>query len=142
MGAKVVGELMKMVGEKVEYVPIDSQTVYQSMADGDIDIVHEIWNSAFGTSYEKAKESGRIEEILTHDAVPREDWWYPEYVEKVCPGMPDWKALAKCSAKFARPDSFAEPERGYSAFKDISCGNRNRIGSDMFLFCYVKKEEN
>jgi len=105
VGAKVVGELMKMVGEKVEYIPMDPQTVYQSMAEGDVDIVHEIWESAFGASYTNALNGGGIEEILTHDAVPREDWWYPEYVEQVCPGMPDWKALAKCSAKFARTDS-------------------------------------
>ena len=101
VGAEVVGELMKMVGEKIEYVPIDSKTVYQSMADGDIDIVH----SAFGSSYTKALGSGGIEEILTHDAVSREEWWYPWYVERACPGLPDWKALAKCSTKFARVDS-------------------------------------
>ena len=43
VGAEVVGELFKMVGEKIEYVSMDSQTVYQAMADGDIDIVHEVW---------------------------------------------------------------------------------------------------
>ena len=96
VGAAVVGELMKMVGEKVEYVLIDSQAVYQSMADGEIDIVHEIWEDAFEASYTEAYASGGIEEILTHDAVTRLDWWYPDYVEKVCPGMPDWTALSKC----------------------------------------------
>ena len=105
VGATVVGQLMKMVGEKVEYVVIDSQAVYQSMADGEIDIVHEIWEDAFGASYTEAYASGGIEEILTHDAVSREDWWYPWYVERACPGLPDWKALGKCSAKFARADS-------------------------------------
>ena len=86
VGAEVVGELMKMVDEKVEYVPMNSQKVYQSMADGDIDLVHEIWEGAFGVSYEKAKASGGIEEILSHDVIIREDWWYPNYVEKECPG--------------------------------------------------------
>ena len=105
VGAKVIGNLLEMVGEKVEYVPSDSQAVYKSMADGDIDIVHEIWEDAFDEAYEKAKASGGIEEILTHDAITRLDWWYPEYVEKVCPGLPDWKALNMCSAKFAREGS-------------------------------------
>ena len=105
VGATVVGQLMKMVGEKVEYVVIDSQAVYQSMADGEIDIVHEIWEDAFEASYTEAYASGGIEEILTHDAVTRLDWWYPDYVEKVCSGMPDWTALNKCSAKFATEDS-------------------------------------
>lgn len=105
VSAKIVGELMKMVGEKVEYVHINSQKVYQSMADGDIDLVHTIWEPAFGEFYDKAKATGGIEEILTHDATTREDWWYPDYVEQVCPGLPSWKALAQCSTKFARADS-------------------------------------
>ena len=54
VGAEVVGELFKKVGEKIEYVPMDSQTVYQAMADGDIDIVHEVWEGAFGASFDKS----------------------------------------------------------------------------------------
>ena len=54
VGAEVVGELFKMVGEKIEYVSMDSQTVYQAMADGDIDIVHEVWEGAFCASFDKA----------------------------------------------------------------------------------------
>ena len=66
VGAEVVGMLLEKVGEKVEYINMDSQAVYQAMADGDIDLVHEIWEGAFGASYEKAKAGGGIEEILTH----------------------------------------------------------------------------
>ena len=105
VGAEVIGELMKMVGEKVEYIPMDSQAVYQEMAEGKIDIVNEIWERPFGASYDKAKASGNIEEILTHDAITREDWWYPTYVEEVCPGLPNWKALNNCFDKFTKADS-------------------------------------
>ena len=105
VGAEVVGELFKMVGEKIEYVSMDSQTVYQAMADGDIDIVHEVWEGAFGASFDKAVATGGVIDLLTHDAVTREDWWYPVYIEEVCPGLPDWEALAKCSDMFARADS-------------------------------------
>ena len=76
-----------MVGEEIEYVPMDSQTVYQAMADGDIDIVHEVWEGAFGASFTKSLETGNVIDLLTHDAVTREDWWYPEYIEEVCPGF-------------------------------------------------------
>ena len=103
VGAEIVGELFKMVGEEIEYVPMDSQTVYQgAMADGDIDIVHEVWEGAFGASFTKSLETGNVIDLLTHDAVTREDWWYPEYIEEVCPGLPDWKALNDCSDMFAR----------------------------------------
>jgi len=105
VGAQIVGELMKMIGEKVEYIRTDSKKVYQLMADGDIDLVHAIWEPAFGEYYDKAKAAGGIEEILTHEAITREEWWYPDYVEQICEGLPSWKALAKCSSKFARTDS-------------------------------------
>jgi hypothetical protein len=29
-------------------------------------------------------------DAATHDAKTREDWWYPSYVEDVCPGLPDF----------------------------------------------------
>tara|TARA_B100001123_G_scaffold366115_1_gene425564 strand:+ start:113 stop:1066 length:954 start_codon:yes stop_codon:yes gene_type:complete len=125
VGATIVGELMKMVGEKVEYIPMDSQKVYQSMADGDIDIVHEIWEIVFGASYERAKANGGIEEISTHDAIGRDGWWYPEYVEKVCPGMPDWKFLAECSEKFARVDSNGKGV--FFGLRDIKKHNTERV---------------
>ena len=59
----------KMVGEKIEYVSMDSQTVYQAMADGDIDIVHEVWESTFGASFDKAVATGGVIDLLTHDAM-------------------------------------------------------------------------
>ena len=104
VGAEVIGELFKKVGEKVEYVSVDSQSVYHSMCDN-IDIVHEIWESTFGAAFKKQVDAGCIEDLSTHNATTREDWWYPVYVEKDCPGLPDWKALNKCSSKFARTNS-------------------------------------
>ena len=105
VGAEVVGKIFEMAGEKVEYVPFDSQTVYQAMADGDIDIVHEVWEGAFGASFDASVATGGVIDLLTHDAVTREDWWYPSYIEETCPGLPDWEALNACADQFARADS-------------------------------------
>jgi len=44
-------------------------------------------------------------DAATHDAKTREEWWYPSYVEDVCPGLPDWEALNDCAELFATPDS-------------------------------------
>ena len=41
----------------------------------------------------------------THDAITREEWWYPDYMEEICPGLPDWKALNNCAEKLATPDT-------------------------------------
>ena len=105
VGAQIVGKLFEMVGEEVEYVPMDSQTVYQSMCENDIDIVHEVWQGAFGAAFEKVVGEGCVIDLATHDAKTREEWWYPAHVKDMCPGLPDWKALDECSEKFARADS-------------------------------------
>jgi len=101
VGAEIIGQLLEKIGEKVEYISMDSQNVYQLMANGKVDITHE----AFGEFYTKELNNGGIEEIKTYDAAKREDWWYPRYIERVCPGLPDWRALNKCSEKFASEDS-------------------------------------
>ncbi len=105
VGAQIVGKLFEMVGEEVEYIPIDSQTVYQSMCENDIDIVHEVWQGAFGASFEKVVNEGCVIDLVTHDAKTREEWWYPKHVKETCPGLPDWKALDACADQFARADS-------------------------------------
>jgi len=48
---------------------------------------------------------GGIVDAGDHDAVTREDWWYPDYVADLCPGLPDWEALNACSEKFATPET-------------------------------------
>lgn len=105
VGAEIVGKLFEMVGEEVEYIPMDSQTVYQAMCDNDIDIVHEVWQGAFGAAFEKVVNEGCVIDLVTHDATTREEWWYPKHVKDTCPGLPDWKALDACSDQFARADS-------------------------------------
>ena len=68
--------------------------------------MHEIWEVSQGQVYDRILRNSReIEEISTYDAKTKEGWWYPEYVEKICPGLPQWKALIECSDKFTRPDS-------------------------------------
>ena len=105
VGAEIVGKLFEMVGEEVEYIPMDSQTVYQAMCDNDIDIVHEVWQGAFGAAFEKVVGEECVIDLVTHDAKTREEWWYPKHVKEMCPGLPDWKALDDCSDQFARADS-------------------------------------
>ena len=105
VGAQIVGKLFEMIGSEVEYIPIDSQTVYQSMCENDIDIVHEVWQGAFGTAFEKVVGEGCVIDLATHDAKTREEWWYPMHVKEMCPELPDWKALDSCSEMFARVDS-------------------------------------
>ena len=105
VGAHVVGKILNEAGFETEYVPSDSQVVYQSMCEGDIHLVHEVWEGAFGVAFEKQVKDGCVIDAATHDAVTREEWWYPIHVEEICPGLPDWKALNACAEKFATPET-------------------------------------
>jgi glycine betaine/proline transport system substrate-binding protein len=46
--AHVIGGIIETMGGNVEYVPADSNKVYESIRIGDVDISHEVWQCAFG----------------------------------------------------------------------------------------------
>ncbi len=100
VGAHIVGNILSAGGYEVEYISSDSQVVYTSMCEGDIDLAHEVWQGAFGVAFEKVVDEGCVIDLATHDAKTREEWWYPSYVEEACPGLPDWQALNDCAELF------------------------------------------
>jgi glycine betaine/proline transport system substrate-binding protein len=104
-GAYIVGKILNEAGYNTEYVPSDSQVVYTSMCEGDIDLVHEVWQGAFGVAFESVVDQGCVIDAATHEAKTREEWWYPAYVEEECPGLPDWKALNQCASLFTTPET-------------------------------------
>lgn len=101
----VVGQIFESMGDSVEYVSTDSQAVYEAMRLGDVALEVEVWEGAFGPSFNAAVKKGGIHEAGNHEAVTREDWWYPLWTKEACPGLPDWKALNECAAKFATPET-------------------------------------
>jgi glycine betaine/proline transport system substrate-binding protein len=101
----VVGDVLASAGNSVEYVTTDSQAVYESIRLGDVSLELEVWEGAFGASYDAAVAKGGIHEAGAHNAVTREDWWYPMWTKDACPGLPDWKALNDCAAMFATPET-------------------------------------
>ena len=105
VGAHIVGKILDQAGLETEFISSDSQVVYTSMCEGDIHLVHEVWQGAFGVAFEKVVKEGCVIDAATHDAKTREEWWYPKYVEEQCPGLPDWEALNKCAELFATPES-------------------------------------
>ncbi len=101
----VVGQMFESMGANVEYVSTDSQAVYESVRLGDVALEMEVWEGAFGAAFEEALAKGGLHDAGDHDAVTREDWWYPEYVAELCPGLPDWEALNACAQMFATPET-------------------------------------
>lgn len=103
--SNVVGQIFEAEGNSVEYVSTDSQAVYEAVRLGDATLELEVWEGAFGASFRAAVEKGGIVDVATHNAITREDWWYPMWTKEACPGLPDWKALNDCAALFATPET-------------------------------------
>jgi len=107
--AYVIGGILEDMGGNVEYVPADSQAVYESIRQGDVDISQEVWQSAFGASFDAARDAGGLLDWGDHVARSLEDRGYPYWVadDGLCPGLPDWTALQNpdSAANFASPES-------------------------------------
>lgn len=103
--SNVVGQILEKQGSAVEYVTTDSQAVYESIRLGDVTFELEVWEGAFGASFRAAMEKGGIVDVKDHDAVTREDWWYPLWTKDACPGLPDWEALNECASIFATAET-------------------------------------
>lgn len=101
----VVGQIFESMGNNVEFVTTDSQAVYESVRLGDVHLELEVWEGAFGKSFRDALEKGGLHDAGDHNAVTREDWWYPAWTKESCPGLPDWKALNDCAAMFATAET-------------------------------------
>ena len=105
--AYVIGAMFESMGNTVEYVPADTQAVYEAIRNGDVTLSHEVWQSTFGKSFYNAMAKGGIIDAGTHSAKTLEELGVPHYVveQNLCPGLPDWEALKKCSKIFATADS-------------------------------------
>ena len=105
--AYVIGGIFESMGNNVEYVPADSQGVYEAIRNGDVTISHEVWQSSFGASFYNAMEKGGVIDAGTHAAATLEEMGVPQYVidKNLCPGLPDWEALKNCKDVFVTADS-------------------------------------
>ena len=105
--AYVIGGIFESMGNNVEYVPADSQAVYEAIRNGDVTISHEVWQSSFGKSFYNAMAKGGVIDAGTHAALTLEEMGVPTWVidKNLCPGLPNWEALKKCKDVFATPDS-------------------------------------
>lgn len=103
----VIGGIFESMGNNVEYVPADSQGVYEAIRNGDVTISHEVWQSTFGASFYNAMDAGGVIDAGTHEATTLEEMGVPGYVidMNLCPGLPNWEALKDCPEVFATADS-------------------------------------
>lgn len=105
VNSHITGKIFTSIGYSVNYRKSSVNDQWGALAHGSSDIQVEIWEGTMTEPYTRLIKNGSILDAGTHDALTREDWWYPTYVEKLCPELPDWKALKHCAPLFSRPDS-------------------------------------
>lgn len=98
----VYGSMLKRLGVGVRYVSSSVSEQWGALTHGAAHVQLEVWEGTMNQDFNRLTNLGHIEDMGTHQAKTREDWWYPDYVETRCPGLPDWKALKDCSGIFAK----------------------------------------
>lgn len=102
---RIMGEALRRKGFNVEYVQADYFAQFAGLKAGDLHVAMEIWETTGREAMDEAVASGLIEDLGPTGMQAIEDWWYPKYMEKTCPGLPDWQALRDCAEVFSTPET-------------------------------------
>ncbi len=97
----VTGSIFEKMGYDVEYQQSSVSEQWGALSHGAAHVQVEVWEGTMAKAFDRLVLAQSIEDMGFHMATTREDWWYPDYVEKLCPGLPDWKALKSCSHLFS-----------------------------------------
>ena len=96
----VTGRIFEKMGYEVEYQQSSVNEQWGALSHGAAHVQVEVWEGTMAKAFDRLVEANSIEDMGSHKATTREDWWYPDYVEKLCPGLPDWRALKGCAHVF------------------------------------------
>ena len=99
--SNILGRVYGVMGYTVEYPELDTHIQWGRIHRGFEHIQVEVWEGTMSKEFKRVAKYGQMIDAGSHDVLTREEWWYPTYVEEVCPGLPDWRALKKCAALFA-----------------------------------------
>ncbi|MBT1159682.1 ABC transporter substrate-binding protein [Aminobacter anthyllidis] len=105
---QIAGRILTKAGYNVEYVTAGYTTQLTALASGELTASMEIWGNNAGEGFAKMTKSGEIEVVGENGLLGGGGWIYPEYVEKLCPGLPNWEALKGCASIFATPETLPQ----------------------------------
>ncbi len=131
--AHIVGGIFQQLDYQVEYSSSTVAEQWGAMALGIDHVQVEVWEGTMSDMFTRMVNAGRLVDAGSHDAITREEWWYPKYVEELCPGLPDWEALKACSALFSEDGSetgryFAGPWEKPEAARVRALGMNFKVG--------------
>ncbi|MCX4027090.1 ABC transporter substrate-binding protein [Endozoicomonas sp. SM1973] len=100
-----IGSVLQNQGYTVKYQTISLKQQWGGLRLGHIHLQLEVWQFSMAKDFNRMVAKDVILDVGAHSAKTREDWWYPSYIKRLCPGLPDWQALNKCSQLFSTPES-------------------------------------
>lgn len=102
---QIAGRILEAAGYDVEYVVAGYQNMWLAMSEGQLDAAMEVWASNVTDQYRQLEEAGKIEHLGELGLEAREGFVYTPPTAELCPGLPDWEALADCASIFVSPDT-------------------------------------
>ena len=106
LSANISAAVLKKMGYNVELVIAGALPQLAAIAEGDLDLNPEIWDNSVTDAYTNGLASGDLVLAGALGLEPREGWVYPPYMEELCPGLPDYKALYDCAQAFGTAETF------------------------------------
>ena len=103
----IYGTVLERIGYNVEYVSADYIGQFEGIANGDIHVGIDMWETTTRIQLAEYVQSGKVKNMGTQSGPIWETWWYPDYLVEYCPGLPDWKALLEpaCVEALATPET-------------------------------------
>lgn len=104
---RIMGEVLKKAGYNIEYVQADYIAQFAGLKSGDLHVAMEIWETTGRDAMDEATATGNVENLGETGMQAIEEWWYPEYMTKKCPGLPNWEALLDeaCAEAFSTAET-------------------------------------
>ncbi len=101
----IMGEILQKAGYNIEYVQADYIAQFAGLKTGDLHVAMEIWETTGREAMDEATDTGKVVNLGESGMTAIEEWWYPGYMEELCPGLPDWQAMNDCAEEFATPET-------------------------------------
>lgn len=104
---RLMGEILEEAGYAVEYVQADYLAQFAGLETGDLHVAMELWETTAREAIDAAVATGNVEVLGPTGMQAKEEWWYPSYMEALCPGLPNWEALLDpaCAEAFSTPET-------------------------------------
>lgn len=118
------------LGNPVEVVSIDENTMFTGMSDGDLDAALEIWPSGITEDEQAFFDDGSVANIGELGAVGKIGWFVPSYVIEENPDLATWEGFMdpEVAAQFATAETgdlgrFLGTDPSYSQYDEAIIEN-------------------